>query len=314
MTCAACAARVQARLSKIDGGSASVNYATGRARVAAPAGMPPAALISAVRATGYTAELVSATPGPVPEPHADRARARYLGRRLILALVFFIPLSDLSVLTSLFPSDRFAGWQWLLVGLAVPVAGWAAWPFHAAAIRGLRHGTLTMDTLVSMGIAAACGWSGYAMFVLDRGQARLSPLDLLWHASGGGIYLEVAASVTTFLLAGRWYEARARYQAGDAMRALAAAAPQQACLLADDGSEHRVPAASLRAGQRLVVRPGERIAADGVVASGCSAVDRSMMTGEAAPVEAAAGDSVTAGTVALTGRLVVRAVRVGADT
>ena len=171
-----------------------------------------------------------------------------------------------------------------------------------------------MDTLVSLGITAACGWSVYAMFVLDRGQARMSVGQMLLHASGGGIYLEVAASVTTFLLAGRWYEARARRDAGDAMRELAAAGARDASVLAADGTEHRVPVAELRAGDRFVVRPGERIAADGEVEFGESAVDRSMMTGESVPADAAVGDMVAAGTVVVTGRLVVRAVKVGRDT
>ena len=156
-----------------------------------------------------------------------------------------MPLSDLSVLLSLFPSFRFGGWQWVLVVLAAPVVGWAAWPFHAAALKNARHGSVSMDTLVSLGITAACGWSVFAMFVLDRGQARLSAWYLLLHASGGGIYLEVAASVTTFLLAGRVYEARARRNAGDAMRELAAAGAQEAWLLDGDGTERRVPVAEL---------------------------------------------------------------------
>ncbi len=239
---------------------------------------------------------------------------RDLRNRLIVALVFFIPLSDLSVLWSLFPWSRFPGWQWILVLTAAPVVICSAWPFHAAALRNARHGSSSMDTLVSLGITAACGWSVYAMFVLDRGQARLSVGQMLLHASGGGIYLEVAASVTTFLLAGRWYEARARRDAGDAMRELAAAAARDACVLQADGTERRVPVAELRTGDRFVVRPGERIAADGEVEFGQSAVDRSMMTGESIPADAAEGDSVTAGTVVVAGRLVVRAVKVGRDT
>ena len=237
-----------------------------------------------------------------------------LRRRLIVALVLFIPLSDLSVLWSLFPWSRFPGWQWVLIALAAPVVGWCAWPFHQAALRNARHRSVSMDTLVSLGITAACGWSLYAMFVLDRGQAGLSAWYLLLHASGGGIYLEVAASVTTFLLAGRVYEAKARRDAGDAMRELAAAGAQDACVLEPDGTERRVPVAALRVGQRFVVRPGERIAADGEVEFGQSAVDRSMMTGESVPADAAEGDTVAAGTVVVSGRLVVRAVKVGRDT
>ena len=228
--------------------------------------------------------------------------------------MFFIPLSDLSVLWSLFPWSRFPGWQWILLVTAAPVVIWSAWPFHAAALRNARHGTATMDTLVSLGITAACAWSVYAMFVLDQDQAGMSVAQMLLHASGGGIYLEVAASVTTFLLAGRWYEARARRDAGDAMRELAEAGARDACLLAPDGTERRIPASQLRPGDRFVVRPGERIAADGEVEFGESAVNRSMMTGEPVPADAAEGDTVTAGTVVVTGRLVVRAVKVGRDT
>ena len=209
--------------------------------------------------------------------------------------------------------DQVPGWQWFLVALAAPVATWAAWPFHAAALRQARHLSSSMDTLVSLGILAACGWSVYAMFVLDRGRGGLSGLANLLHGSGGGIYLEVAASVTTFLLAGRLYEARARRTAGQAMRN-SHGRREDVCVLEDDGTERRIPAGALRPGQRFVVRPGERIAADGEVESGQSAVDRSMMTGESVPADAAAGDAVTGGTIALTGRLVVRADKVGSDT
>jgi P-type Cu+ transporter len=319
MTCAACAARVQKKLAAIDDVVAAVNFATEKATVTAPASVSVQRLIEAVEQAGYGAELARGDAGAdgtdaLGGAGQGAARVAYLRRRLIVALVFFVPLSDLSVLLSLFPSFRFPGWQWVLVVLAAPVAGWAAWPFHQAALKNARHGTASMDTLVSLGITAACGWSVYAMFVLDRGQARVSALQLLLHASGGGIYLEVAASVTTFLLAGRWYEARARRDAGDAMRELAGAAARDACVLGDDGTERLVPAAALQAGQRFVVRPGQAIAADGVVEFGQSAVDTSMMTGESVPAEAAEGGTVSAGTVVVSGRLVVRASRVGADT
>ena len=343
MTCAACAARVERKLATISHVTASVNFATERAIVTAPRSVAVEQLIDAVARAGYGAELTRPhTAGDLTgagetgagetgvgetgvgetaagetgagDAGPDARRVAYLRRRLIVALVFFVPLSDLSVLLSLFPSFRFGGWQWVLIALAAPVAGWAAWPFHAAALRNARHGAASMDTLVSLGIAAACGWSVYAMFVLDAGQRRVSARQLLLHASGGGIYLEVAASVTTFLLAGRWYEARARRNAGDAMRDLAAAGAKEASVLDADGTERRVPVARLRPGDRFVARPGEVIAADGLVEFGESAVDTSMMTGESVPAEVVVGGSVTAGTVVVSGRLVVAAARTGDDT
>ena len=322
MTCASCAARVEKKLNTLDGVVATVNFATGAAIIAAPSGVPVQQLIDAVEEAGYHAEIldrgagVGSADGPQEpaDPGGDADMVADLRRRLIVALVLFVPLTDLSVLLSLFPWSRFPGWQWVLIGVALPVVGWSAWPFHAAAWRNARHGSVSMDTLVSLGITAACGWSVYAMFVLDRGQDGLSFSYLLRHASGGGIYLEVAASVTTFLLAGRLYEAKARRDAGDAMRQLAAAGARDACVLNADGSEYRVPVVQLRQGHRFVVRPGERIAADGEVEFGQSAVDRSMMTGESVPADVTEGDLVTAGTVVLAGRLVVRAEKVGRDT
>jgi P-type Cu+ transporter len=317
MTCAACAARIEKKLTKVDHQvTAAVNFATGKATIIAPQAVSAQTLIAAVEGAGYAAQVAapaaSARPGGAQAGRGD-GQARYLRRRLTLALVFFVPLSDLSVMLSLFPAYRFAGWQWVLVVLAAPVALWAAWPFHRAAIKNTRHGACSMDTLVSLGVVAACGWSVYAMFHLDR-RSGASALQELAHASGGGIYLEVAAAVTTFLLAGRFYEARARESAGRAMQKLAAAAAKDVCVLGADGKERRVPVGMLRRGDVFVVRPGEKIAADGEVTSGESAVDRSMMTGESVPVEAAAGDTVVAGTIALTGRLVIRAVEVGENT
>jgi heavy metal translocating P-type ATPase len=295
MTCAACAARVEKKLTRIAPGVvASVNFATEQATVTAPEAVQVRAMIAAVQDAGYAADLIE----PAAAPLKAGDQASYLRRRLILALVFFVPLSDLSVTMWLFPGYRFTGWQWVLIGLTAPVALWAAWPFHRAALTNARHGACSMDTLVSLGVVAACGWSVYAMF----------------RPAGGGIYLEVAAAVTTFLLAGRYYEARARSSAAGAMRKLAAAAAKDVCVLGPDGRERRIPAGQLRHGDTFVVRPGEKIAADGEVLSGESAVDRSMMTGEPIPVETAAGDSVTGGTIALSGRLVVRAVQVGEHT
>jgi Cu+-exporting ATPase len=317
MTCAACAARVERKLGRLDGVRAAVNYATGTALVTAPTSLPVQDLTAAVTQAGYAAtardEADGAGEGGAGEPGASRDVA-YLRRRLIVALVFFIPLTDLSLMLSLVPSLRFGGWQWLLTACAAPVALWCAWPFHRAALKNARHGTSSMDTLVSLGIVAACGWSAYAMFALDGGQRNAAVWQQLSHASGGGIYLETAATVTTFLLAGRLYEARARRIAGEAMRGLAATAAKDVCVLGPGGSERRIPASGLRPGDRFVVRPGEIIAADGAVLFGQSAVDRSMMTGESVPADAAEGDSVTGGTVALTGRLVVRADKTGSDT
>jgi P-type Cu+ transporter len=311
MTCAACAARIEKKLNMLDQDVvAAVSFATEKATITVPETVSAQALIAAVEGAGYAAEV--ALPAAEAQPEAG-SQAGYLRRRLILALVFFVPLSDLSVMLSLFPAYRFAGWQWVLVVLAAPVALWAAWPFHRAALKNARHGACSMDTLVSLGVVAACGWSVYAMFHLDRG-SRASALQELAHASGGGIYLEVAAAVTTFLLAGRFYEARARGSAAEAMRKLAAAAAKDVCVLDADGEERRIPVGQLRREDIFVVRPGEKIAADGEVLSGESAVDRSMMTGESVPVEAAAGDTVVGGTIVLSGRLVIRAVEVGENT
>ncbi|HEY2238974.1 MAG TPA: HAD-IC family P-type ATPase, partial [Streptosporangiaceae bacterium] len=312
MTCAACAVRVQKKLGRLDGVTAAVNYATGTARVTAPARLPVEALTDAVAAAGYSARPVADVDA---DTDTDAARhARYLWHRLIVALVFFVPLTDLSLTLSLIPSVRFPGWPYVLIACAAPVALWSAWPFHRAALANLRHGTLTMDTLVSLGVAAACGWSVWAMFALDQGTGGQSGLHQLTRGSGGGIYLEVAATVTTFLLAGRLYEARARRSAGAAMRELATSGAKDVCLLDPDGTERHVPVGQLTPGDMFVVRPGETIAADGEVLFGQTAVDRSTMTGESVPAETVEGDSVIGGTTVLTGRLVVRATRVGADT
>ena len=311
MTCAACAVRIEKKLSKISDVTAAVNYATATARVTAPSTVSVQTLTAAIEAAGYSARDTS---GPETGELAAGRDTAYLRRRLIVALIFFVPLTDLSLLLSLVPADRFPGWRWVLVACAAPVALWAAWPFHRAALKNARHGAASMDTLVSLGIIAACGWSAYAMFALDRAPSAEGVWSQLTHSSGGGIYLEVAASVTTFLLAGRLYEARARRIAGAAMRELAAAGAKDVCVLETDGTERQIPAGRLRPGDMFVVRPGETIAADGEVLFGQTAVDRSMMTGESVPADACEGDRVVGGTIALTGRLVVRAVKVGRDT
>jgi len=328
MTCASCAARVEKKLTRLEGVAGAVNYATSTARLTVPARMPAEELTTAVEQAGYTARELAArelaarelaakelpAEATSTDPEDPARHTAYLRRRLIVSLIFFIPLTDVSLMLSVLPWLRFTGWQWLLVGCAAPVALWCAWPFHRAALKNARHGSFSMDTLVSLGIVAACGWSVYAMFFLDSGQRQTTFWQLLIHSSGGGIYLETAATVTTFLLAGRLYEARARRIAGQAMRKLASATAKDVCLLGPDATERRVPASSLRPGDSFVVRPGETIAADGEVLFGQTAVDRSMMTGESVPAEAAEGDSVIGGTIVLTGRLVVRATRVGQDT
>ncbi len=321
MTCAACAARVEKRLNKLADVRASVNYATATATVTAPSGLPVDVLTEAVERAGYTAAARQERP-PADADDQDTDAGRhfaYLKRRLVVAVILFIPLTDVSLVLSLAPGTRFPGWQWLLVACGAPVALWCAWPFHRAALRNARHGSSSMDTLVSLGIIAACGWSVYAMFVLDPAEPGGTLWQHLTRASGGGIYLETAATVTTFLLAGRLYEARARRIAGEAMRDLEAAAARDVCVIGPDGpdsdsTERFVPVSLLRPGDSFRVRPGETIAADGEVLFGQSAVDRSMMTGESVPADVDMGDTVIGGTVALTGRLVVRAVRVGKDT
>jgi heavy metal translocating P-type ATPase len=310
MSCGACAARVERTLNALPGVHAQVNYASERATVVRTPGVPLSRLLDEISGAGFTAELV----GPDRDFGAGEIerRVRSLRRRLLLAATLFMPLCDTSILFSIYPSLRFAGWQWLMVALAAPVVTWAAWPFYEAAARAARHRTTTMDTLVSLGILSSTGWSLYSMFVLDTG-ARTA-LSGLAHRSGGGIYLDVPAGVATFLLAGRYFEAWSKRRSGNALRALAAVGAREVNVLDADGRERRRPIADLRVGESFVARPGETIAADGEVLSGDSAVDRSVMTGESLPVEVGPGDAVLGGTVALSGRVVVRAGRVGADT
>jgi Cu+-exporting ATPase len=314
MTCGACAAKVEQRLNRLDGVEARVNFAAERARVAVPPGMPVERLLAEVESAGYTALVAGErTALEDHEAEADR-RVRDLGRRLVVAGLLFMPLCDLSIAFSLVPSVRFPHWQWLLVVLAAPVVTWAAWPFHRAAARAARHGTSTMDTLVSLGVLAATAWSVYAMFFQDTGRGGQTVLWVLSHESGGSIYLDVAAGVTTFLLAGRYFEASSKRRTGNALRALAAVGAKDVAVLDPSGFERRRPVAELEVGERFVVRPGETVAADGEIVDGRAAVDRSAMTGESLPEEVGPGDRVVGGTVAVGGRLVVRATEVGLDT
>ena len=296
-----------------EGVDATVNYASERARIALTGDVPVRALVEQVRALGYGAAALDGAEVPVPTDATDR-QARALGRRLVVAGFLFMPLCDLSIAFSLVPTLRFPHWQWLLLALAAPVLTWCAWPFYRTAMRNARHGIATMDTLVSIGILASTSWSVYAMFVRDTGHAPGTPLFELTHRSGGAIYLDVAAGVTTFLLAGRYFEASAKRRSGNALRSLAAVGAREVGVLTDAGAERRMPVADLFVGDRFVVRPGETVATDGEVISGDSAIDRSALTGESVAVEVGPGDPVVGGTVAVGGRLVVRATSVGRDT
>lgn len=313
MTCGACAARIERRLNRLDGVSARVNLAAGRAHVVLDE-VPVDRVLEEVEAAGYRARtLPSGSESPAGED-ADLVAARSLGRRLVVSAALFMPLCDLSLALWLVPTLRFPAWQWVLCALAAPVVGWAAWPFYVAAARAARHRTTTMETLAAIGILASTGWSLYAMFSRDTARSPQSLLGALAHGGGGAIYLDVAAGVTTFLLAGRYYEAVARRRAGSARRALAGVAAREVSVLDDAGAERRLPLAALRVGDRFVVRPGETVATDGVVVSGEAGLDRSAMTGESLPVDVAGGDRVSGGTIAVGGSLVVRATAVGEAT
>ncbi|MBU9765861.1 cation-translocating P-type ATPase [Mycobacterium sp. TNTM28] len=310
MSCGACAARVETKLNKIDGVRASVNFATRVATVEATPDVEIEQLCGVIERAGYQA--APRVERSVPDVDPDAAHARSLLRRLAVAAVLFIPLADLSVMFAVVPDTRFTGWQWVLTALAAPIVTWAAWPFHRAALRNARYGTATMETLISIGVTAATVWSMYTIFFDHQTYEATG----IWQALLGSkaIYLEVAAGVTVFVLAGRYFEARARSRAGGALRALAALGAKSVTVLLPDGDELVLPADELKEGQRFVVRPGEAIAADGLVVSGAAAVDVSAMTGESKPVHTQEGSSVVGGTVVLDGRLVVEAAAVGPDT
>ncbi|MBY4209343.1 copper-translocating P-type ATPase [Rhodococcus fascians] len=305
MTCASCANRIERKLNKLDGVSATVNYATEKARVTSD-GVATEDLIAAVEAAGYTASL------PVAEPVDADTPVDPLKQRLIVSAVLSVPVIAMAMI----PALQFTNWQWLSLTLAAPVVVWGALPFHRAAWTNLKHGTSTMDTLVSMGTLAALGWSLYALFFGTAGEPGMThPFEFTIARMDGAsnIYLEAAAGVTTFILAGRWFESRSKRQAGAALRALMDLGAKTVAVLKGD-EEQQIPIDQLAVGDLFVVRPGEKIATDGTVESGSSAVDRSMLTGESVPVEVGAGDAVTGATVNVGGRITVRASRVGADT
>jgi Cu+-exporting ATPase len=312
MTCAACAARVERKLNKLDGVRASVNYATEKASVQASSGVVLAELIAQVERAGYRAAAIEAEV-PAPQDPPD-ARVRYLLRRLVVALLLGVPLGDLSMTVVLLPSSRFTGWQWVLLALTLPVVTWCAWPFHRNAAVNARHGSTSMDTLVSLGITAATCWSVYTMFFHDGVGSRIDSGWGLIFRPAGSIYLDVSVGVTIFLLAGRLFEARAKRRAGGALSGLARIAARDVSVLGEGGQEYRIPVTQLGVGDHFVVRPGETIATDGEVVEGHSGVDSSAMTGESAPVEVSEGSPVIGGTIARSGRLVVRATKVGKDT
>ncbi|MGW5735459.1 MULTISPECIES: heavy metal translocating P-type ATPase [Streptomyces] len=320
MTCASCAARIEKKLNRMDGVEATVNYATEKAKVSYR-GQDVAVqdLIATVEATGYTAQ----EPAPAraeraePDPDDDERQAddllRPLRERLITAVLLSVPV----VAMAMIPALQFEYWQWLSLTLAAPVVTYAAWPFHKAAFTNARHGAATMDTLISVGTSAAFLWSLWALFFGTAGTPGMThPFELtIARTDGAGnIYLEAAAGVTAFILAGRYFEARSKRKAGAALKALLRLGAKDVTLLRDGGREETVPVGDLRTGDRFLVRPGEKIATDGRVVEGASAVDASMLTGESVPVEVAEGDPVTGATLNVGGRLVVEATRIGADT
>ncbi|WP_433177884.1 heavy metal translocating P-type ATPase [Actinoallomurus sp. CA-150999] len=310
MTCASCANRIEKRLNKLEGVTATVNYATEKASVSFGPGVTPDDLVAQVEKAGYTAALP--TPEPAEEETAEDAPVRALRDRLLVSAVLAVPV----ILLAMVPALQFRYWQWASLTLAAPVLVWGALPFHRAAYKNLRLGAATMDTLVSLGTIAAFGWSLYALFFGTAGEPGMRhPFTFtIERASGAGnIYLEVAAGVTVFILAGRYFEARSKRRAGTALRALLEMGAKDVAVLRGE-REERVPIEQLKAGDRFVVRPGEKVATDGTVVEGSSAVDASMLTGESVPVEVGVGDTVVGATVNAGGRLVVEATKVGADT
>ncbi len=316
MTCASCATRIEKKLNRLEGVEASVNYATEKAVVRAAHDIDPATLIAEVEKTGYTATV----PAPPRTEHSagehdhDVSDTELVGlrQRLIGSTVLAVPV----ILLAMIPVLQFTYWQWASLALAAPVVVWGAWPFHRAAWINLRHGAATMDTLISIGVSAAFLWSVYALFFGMAGMPGMTH-GFEWTVQPGDglsqIYLEVAAGVTMFVLAGRYFEVRSKRRAGAALHALLELGAKDVGVLRA-GAEVRIPTAELRRGDEFVVRPGEKIATDGVVVDGTSAVDTSLVTGEPVPLEVAPGDAVVGATVNAGGRLVVRATRVGEET
>jgi len=312
MTCASCASRIERKLNRLDGVTATVNYSTEKARVSFPDGVTPEELVTVVEQAGYTARL-PAPPRPTAEdgvPEQDPAAV--LRRKLIICTVLTVPVIAMAMI----PALQFTYWQWLSLTLAAPVVVWGGWQFHVAAWTNLRHGAATMDTLISVGTLAAFGWSLYALFFGTAGIPGMThPFEITVAPSdgAGNIYLEAAAGVTTFILLGRYLEARAKRRSGAALRALMSLGAKDVAVLRA-GREERIPIDTLAVGDIFVVRPGEKVATDGLITEGSSAVDAAMLTGEPVPVEVGVGDRVVGATVNAGGRLVVRATRVGADT
>jgi Cu+-exporting ATPase len=312
MTCAACASRIEGALNDVEGVTASVNFAMESARVETDGAIDPATLIQAVERVGYEAWLPAAAHEAEPAPLAAEPPDP-LAQRVALVAVLAVPV----IAVGMVPRWQFTNWQWLSLMLTFPIATWGAWPFHKAAWANLRHGAATMDTLVSVGVGVAFAWSLWALYGGDAGVAGLRH-HFSWTAdrahATSAVYFEVAAATTLFLLLGRWFEARARRRGGDAIRALAELGAKEAMRLGADGQEERVAIEALQVGDRFVVRPGEKIATDGRVVEGTSAIDTALLTGESVPVEVAPGDGVTGATINVGGRLVVESTRVGADT
>ncbi len=320
MTCASCASRIERKLNKLDGVTATVNYATEQASVAYPQSLTPRELVAVVEAAGYSATVPAPPAAPESEAgdtaagdgsqEADAAAAS-LRHRLAVSAALTVPV----LLMAMIPALQLRNWQWLSLTLAAPVVVWGGWPFHRAASVNLRHRAATMDTLISLGTLAAFVWSLYALFFGDAGRPGMKmPFELVGRGSGAGaIYLEVASAVIVFILAGRYFEARAKRRSGAALRALLHLGAKDVAVLRD-GREVKIPVGQLVHGDLFVVRPGEKVVTDGVVVEGACAIDASLLTGEAVPVEVGPGDPVTGATVNAGGRIVVRATRIGAET